>query len=144
MRHTEFEELLSAYANSELPRTQREFVEEHLSGCADCRASLADHVWVRSRLTSLQSVPTGADITEATMSRIREADTRRWFANRLVRPALIAAAPGCCNCGPGRIAAIRWWRADGQGLLCVCRAPILSHGRVNDRHCGSDHFANLL
>ena len=92
MRHTEFEELLSAYANSELPRTQREFVEEHLSGCADCRASLADHVWVRSRLTSLQSVPTGADITEATMSRIREADTRRWFANRLVRPALIAAA----------------------------------------------------
>jgi predicted anti-sigma-YlaC factor YlaD len=39
----DFEELLSAYADGELSRTQKEFIEERLSGCADCRATLAQY-----------------------------------------------------------------------------------------------------
>ena len=92
MTHTDMEELLSAHANGELSRTQQEFVEEHLGNCADCRASLADHVWVRSRLTSLKSTPIETDITRATMSRIRTEAAAGWPARRLLRPALVAAA----------------------------------------------------
>ena len=92
MTHTNMEELLSAHANGELSRTQREFVEEHLGSCADCRALLVSHVWVRSRLTSLKSTPLETDITLATMSRIRKEATTRWSARRLPRPALVVAA----------------------------------------------------
>jgi len=67
-------------------------VEEHLASCADCRASLADNVWVRSRITSLQGTPVEADIAEATMYRIRNKATTRWPARRLLRPALVVAA----------------------------------------------------
>jgi hypothetical protein len=86
------EELLSAHANGELSRTQTEFVEEHLASCPDCRASLADNVWMRSRITSLQEISVEADISEATMSRVRQQATTRWPARRLLRPGLIAAA----------------------------------------------------
>ena len=57
MNCSDIQELLSAYANGELPRTQREFVEEHLAICADCPASLADHTRVRHQLTSLRAAP---------------------------------------------------------------------------------------
>ncbi|GAI33150.1 unnamed protein product, partial [marine sediment metagenome] len=55
MKCSDIEELLSAYANEELSRTQREFVEEHLSSCADCRTALADYTTVRHWLTSLRA-----------------------------------------------------------------------------------------
>lgn len=54
MRCSDLQELLSAYANGELPLTQREFVEEHLASCANCRAALAGYSWVRQRLTFLR------------------------------------------------------------------------------------------
>ena len=92
MTHTEMEELLSAHTNGELSRAQTEFVEEHLASCADCRASLADNVWVRSRITSLQEAPVEADIAEATMFRIGQESTTRWPSRRLLRPALVVAA----------------------------------------------------
>jgi hypothetical protein len=92
MIHTDMEELLSAHANGELARTQSEFVEEHLRSCADCRESLVNNVWVRSRITSLKEAPIEADIAEATMSRIREQATGGRETSRLMRPALVVAA----------------------------------------------------
>lgn len=89
MKCSDIEELLSAYANGELSRTQREFVEEHLSGCADCRAALADYTAVRHQLTSLRTAPVRSDIKEATMSKIRAADILKRPFQRLLRPALI-------------------------------------------------------
>jgi hypothetical protein len=86
------EELLSAHANGELARTQSEFVEEHLRSCADCRESLANNVWVRSRITSLQETPIEADIVASAMSKIREQATGGWATSRLLRPVLVAAA----------------------------------------------------
>jgi anti-sigma factor RsiW len=47
MRCSDYEELLSAYVSDELSRTQKEFIEEHLAGCADCRETLAGYNRVR-------------------------------------------------------------------------------------------------
>lgn len=70
MNHSDFEDLLSAYADGELARTQREFVERHLAGCADCRATVADHTWERHKLTSLRAAPAPSGLKSATMTRI--------------------------------------------------------------------------
>ena len=92
MNHSDMEELLSAHANNELSRTQREFVEEHLAGCADCRAALPDYAWVRSQLTSLSATPISSSIKEAVMLNIEAIGTARRPVRRLMRPALIAFA----------------------------------------------------
>jgi len=73
MNCSDLDELLSAYANGELSRTQREFIEEHLSSCADCRAALADYTEVRQQLMYLKATPSMPDLNEATMSKIRAA-----------------------------------------------------------------------
>ena len=70
MNHSDIEDMVSAYVNSELPDGQREFVEEHLSGCSDCQNVLADFTLVRQRLMSIREVPAIVDIRESTMSRI--------------------------------------------------------------------------
>ena len=86
MKCRDLEELLSAYADSELPRVQREFVEEHLADCSYCQATLADYMKVRQQLTSLRVVPIMPDMKEATMSKIKEPHNRP--ARRWMRPAL--------------------------------------------------------
>ena len=107
MNHTQFEELLSAYANDELARTQREFVEEHLSGCPECRAQLAEFTWVRSKVGLLATGPAESDIKETTMASIKAIGPQqggvysgdvqgdswaRLGRHRLLRPALVMAA----------------------------------------------------
>ena len=75
MKHSAIEELISSYANGQLGRTQREFVDQHLPRCPSCNAALADYAWVRNKLTSLREQPTEVDIKEATMSSIGAIDT---------------------------------------------------------------------
>ena len=88
MKCEDLEELLSAYADGELPRTQREFVEEHLADCSQCQAKLADYMKVRQQLTSLRVVPTMPDIKGSTMSKIKDMHNRS--VRRWMRPALAA------------------------------------------------------
>jgi hypothetical protein len=88
MKCGDLEELLSAYADGELPRTQREFVKEHLAGCRHCQATLADYMKVRQQLTSLRVVPTMPDIKGSTMSKIKDMHNRQ--VRRWMRPALAA------------------------------------------------------
>ncbi|MBN1367730.1 MAG: zf-HC2 domain-containing protein [Dehalococcoidales bacterium] len=57
MKCSEFKEFLSAYANNELTPLQKEFVEEHLEHCNDCRAALEDYRVIRQQLESLQVLP---------------------------------------------------------------------------------------
>ena len=107
MNHTQFEELLSAYDNDELARTQREFVEEHLSFCSDCQSLLNEFTWVRSKVGLLATVPAGSDIKDATMASIKSIESQqggvysgnrqgvswaRLGIPRLLRPALVMAA----------------------------------------------------
>ena len=86
MKCGNLEELLSAYADGELPRTQREFVKEHLDSCSQCQATLADYMKVRQQLTSLRVVPTMPDIKGSTMSKIKDMHNRS--VRRWMRPAL--------------------------------------------------------
>lgn len=90
MNCKDLEELLSAYADDELLRTQREFVEKHLAGCADCRAILADYMTVRQQLTSLRTTPVMPDIKQGTMSKIKAMDMLKKSPLRWMRPALVA------------------------------------------------------
>ena len=91
MKCSDIEELISAYANGELSRMQREFVEEHLPMCANCRATLADYAAVRHHLISLRVTPVFADVREGTMSKIRaEGVSSREPIGRWMRLALVA------------------------------------------------------
>jgi hypothetical protein len=90
MRCSDIEELLSAYANGELSRTQRDFVEEHIASCPDCRKKLEDFINVRRQLSSLRGTPVLSDIKATTMSEIKEVDIRRGV-RRWLRPVLTAA-----------------------------------------------------
>jgi hypothetical protein len=96
MNCRDLEELLSAYADGELSRTQREFIEEHLSGCADCRATLASFEAAGRRLSSLRETLASSDISKSTLSKIKSAGTlsdkpcERWL--RLVTAAMAIIA----------------------------------------------------
>lgn len=105
MKHTELDELLSAYANGELARTQREFIEEHLPTCPDCRSQLSKYVWVRGKVGLLATVPAESSIKVSTMARIEATSLpkgaihtvgrevallRRISPRRLPRPAFVA------------------------------------------------------
>jgi len=81
----DLEELLSAYADNELPRTQKEFIEEHLGSCAACQATLSDFVAAGRLLSSLSVMPMATDIRETTLLKIKAAGIspgnafRRWL-----------------------------------------------------------------
>lgn len=93
MNCRDLEELLSAYADGELSRTQREFIEEHLSGCADCREALAEFEAAGRQLTSLRHVPETTDIRAAALSKIKATSTssRKSFG-RWLRPVTATGA----------------------------------------------------
>jgi hypothetical protein len=90
MRCSDINELLSAYAEGELPLTQQEFVEEHLSSCADCRATLADYQRVKNQLSTLRAMPVISSIREAVISQITAPKIPGKHLQRWLRPALVA------------------------------------------------------
>jgi predicted anti-sigma-YlaC factor YlaD len=97
MNNTEKRELLSAYVNGELGRTQREFVEGHLEDCVDCRAALADFTWVRHRLIASRTESVATDIKEVTMATIAAPRPIKVPVGRLARPVLLLLS----GTGPG-------------------------------------------
>jgi hypothetical protein len=88
MRCTDIEELLSAYANGELARTRKEFVEAHISACPNCRTKLQDYADVRNHLMSLRETPSFANIKGTTMLVVKEIHVKKTAFNWL-RPVLI-------------------------------------------------------
>jgi predicted anti-sigma-YlaC factor YlaD len=87
MKCRDFKDLLSAYADGELSRTQREFVEEHLYSCINCRTILEKYRSVNQKLTSLREVPIMSDIKGTIIQKIKEEPVRKPLINWL-RPAL--------------------------------------------------------
>lgn len=75
MKCSDFEDLISAYANDELPRTQREFIEAHLSGCEKCRKLLAEYITVKQDVSRLRDLSPEFDSSKAIMLRISEQKT---------------------------------------------------------------------
>ena len=95
MTHSEFEELLSAYADGELAPAQREVIELHLTGCPDCRSRLAEFRLTRQQLALLGELGALAwqpDVVARVTARIQR--RRRWvgFGRRLVFNAARALA----------------------------------------------------
>jgi hypothetical protein len=72
MKCSDFEELLSAYANDELSRTQREFIDEHLSGCDSCRELLSEYIKVKQDVGQLRDLAPFPDFSRDIMLRISE------------------------------------------------------------------------
>ncbi len=95
MKCENIKELLSAYADNELADVQRKLIEEHLVGCADCRATLVDYTKTRKQLLSLQETPPLPDVEEVIMSKIKmvraPAKLRRWLRPVLVGVPIIIA-----------------------------------------------------
>ncbi len=75
MNCKDLEVLLSAYADGELAETHRDFIEEHLAGCSECRAALEEYKKTREKLISLREMPAMLDIREAVMSRVKLLET---------------------------------------------------------------------
>ena len=89
MKCSEIKEFLSAYANDELSPLQKGIVEEHLSGCVDCRATLADYRVIRQQLESLKTVLHMPETTDAMTFQIKSLSYIK-LASKWLCPALVA------------------------------------------------------
>lgn len=83
MNCRDLQELLVAYSNGEIQKTQKEFIEEHLNGCLECRAALAEYTKTREQLLMLRQIPEVTRLKKATMSAInsmkRHSSLQRWM-----------------------------------------------------------------
>ena len=101
MKCRDMQELLSAYADAELSSAQRDFVEEHLAGCGDCRNALDDFLRTRAQILSLGQVPQLAGFKDEIMAKTtapaHKDRNRLWrmpVAARVVLSAVLLAALG--------------------------------------------------
>lgn len=92
MNHLDISELLSAYANDEVSQTQREFVEEHLLSCLECRDDLAEYKLIRHQLTGLREFSMPSRVGETTMTAIHATTNHRSRVPRILRPVVAASA----------------------------------------------------
>jgi anti-sigma factor RsiW len=68
MKCSDLTDLISAYDDNELPETQRQYIESHLAGCADCRRQLDEFRAARRKITSLY-IPAVPDIKAGVTAR---------------------------------------------------------------------------
>ena len=110
-RHDEFTDQLSAYLDHELSPAERGRVEEHLRGCAECRAVLADLRDIVAAAPLYEGAPPTTDLWPALAARLGDAQVvalptrtvaapRRGFA-RFSLPELIAASLVTAALGAG-------------------------------------------
>ena len=85
----DFKELLSAYADGELSLTQRDFIEEHLSGCPDCMAAVNSYKETNTKIASLREIQAMPDIKGGVMSKINGVGGNSRKFNWL-RPAVLS------------------------------------------------------
>lgn len=77
MNCTEIRELLAAYVEGLLDEQEKHSVEEHLKGCASCRAELKDFADFRSRLVKNGKAIAKSNLEDDVMNRIvREQNSR--------------------------------------------------------------------
>ena len=118
--HEEWTDQLSDYLDDELEGAEREAVEQHLRGCADCRAVLNDLKRVVAQAQTIPPRPPEADLWAGIAERITEfqptatvvpfaARTGRRVA--LTMPQLAAAAVVLMAASAG----IAWQIADRSG-----------------------------
>ncbi|MDO8579098.1 MAG: anti-sigma factor [Dehalococcoidales bacterium] len=85
----DLKELLSAYADNEIPPNQRDFVVEHLSGCADCEATLESYMAVSQKVESLKNTCGLSDITASVMLKIKEVSIANQHSQKRLQLSVI-------------------------------------------------------
>src|SRR2546429_5576675 len=105
--HEEWTDKLSEYLDDELSPRERQAVESHLRGCAECAAVLDDLTRVVERAQRLDRRPPRADLWDGIAARI---ETRGAAPRRVsfTLPQLAAAAPTVIAAAAG----IAWHLAD--------------------------------
>ena len=117
-RHQPYEELISASLSGELTPAERQWLDAHLDGCAQCRATLAAFAEQRRVMAGLRHVPPPRDLgarVRAGIEHGRFAPTPWWR-----RPPVVFAGLG------GGLAAV-------TGVLL---ALVVLNGSPNDQPVG--------
>jgi len=106
INHTDMQKLLSAYCGGDLDPTERVSVEEHLAGCAPCRAELAD---LQTALRLIRTTPEAeppAWLATRVMARVREEQEQKnswlqriFFPLHIKLPIEVAALLMVCVTG---------------------------------------------
>lgn len=80
--HDELEAQLSEYVDGSLGDDERRAVEQHLEGCADCRAALAELRETMSALSGLNRVAAPENFDRSVAETIRRRSRGRFFGRR--------------------------------------------------------------
>jgi anti-sigma factor RsiW len=80
--HEELEALLADYVEGSLDAASVRRVEEHLEGCAECKASLAEVRETMSALSGLHRVPAPPNFDREVAETIRRRSGGRFFGRR--------------------------------------------------------------
>jgi outer membrane lipoprotein-sorting protein len=94
MNCQECKKLLLFCALDELSPAQKVTVDQHLEGCEDCRATLAEYIKMRQKIATLQETPDLPDITGTVMTKIHSRPVppkMNWY--RGWRRPVLAAIP---------------------------------------------------
>jgi anti-sigma factor RsiW len=76
------EELLAGYVDGTLSQSERTIVDEHLAGCAVCRAEVAWATTARTRLGALAEQPAPAEISAAVQAALAKTSPARTSGDR--------------------------------------------------------------
>src|SRR2546427_6477929 len=96
---------LSEYLDETLAPTERQALAAHLTGCAECTATLAELRRVGARAESIEDRPPRADLWPAIAQRIGAIAAGRPIATRRRRLAITASQPLAAAIAPAVISA---------------------------------------
>jgi Putative zinc-finger len=94
MQCKDMDELISAYSDGELSYTQKQFVEEHMAGCPDCRDTLAKYSKIRQDIWNLRQTPAMKDLKSRILAKARARNTTRRMKNWLPPAAVRISTVG--------------------------------------------------
>ncbi len=92
MKHSDINELLSAYVNNEASMSQREYVEEHLLTCSDCRDELDAFRGMRTQLVSLREFAVAGSAESRVAEVVAPGKPPQVTRSRLLGPISVGAA----------------------------------------------------
>ena len=119
-----YTELLSAYLDHDLPRSQADAVQRHLEVCADCRDVLASLTNVKTRATTLVDPPAPTDLWAGIASRIGTAGSSSAVP---ARRAVVYELPQRRHAWAGS----QWLAAAATFAIVASGALWLAHDRMS-------------
>jgi anti-sigma factor RsiW len=123
--HSGVQALLDEYIDGGLAAAERDEVERHLEGCAECAAEVESLLTLRARTRALpREIAPGRDLWPEIQARIQAAPAPRVEAPE----RLVGAADGVIDLAARRGRAIRWSGAFGRAAAVIALIAISSGG----------------